>query len=255
MATSAKAVPAANAAAKPATKARAGKAKPAGKVAKKPAIPAVSTELAKSLTAWSVAKTTADKEDVKIGDVLIAAGIKPAMLETPKKDSPLRAFFDKVQLAIIMGKSKAIIAMLTGSPDALIKSVSAGKAGKTALPDLKDVADRERLSTGNRRYWQQRLGSDMRDLKLLLERRVEKDAKAKADSEWLAKAAAAIAAGKKAPKKPQASTPSLEQRFLKTWEDQVKKLKEAESTKFDLFKVKDLLTQLVALLKPVVTTK
>jgi hypothetical protein len=154
-----------------------------------------------------------------------------------------------------MGKSKAIIAMLTGSPDALIKSVSAGKAGKTPLPDLKDVADRERLSTGNRRYWQQRLGSDMRDLKLLLERRVEKDAKAKADSEWLAKAAAAIAAGKKAPKKPQASTPSLEQRFLKTWEDQVKKLKEAESTKFDLFKVKDLLTQLVALLKPVVTTK
>jgi hypothetical protein len=255
MATSAKAVPAANAAAKPATKARAGKAKPAGKVAKKPAIPAVSTELAKSLTAWSVAKTTADKEDVKIGDVLIAAGIKPAMLQTPKKDSAMRPFFDKVQYAIIMGKSKPIIAMLTGSPDALIKSVSAGKVGKQVLPDLKDVADRERLSTGNRRYYIQRLGSDMRDLKLLLERRVAKDAAAKKDSEWLAKAAAAIASGKKAPKKPQASTPSLEQRFLKTWEDQVKKLKEAESTKFDLFKVKDLLTQLVALLKPVVTTK
>lgn len=251
MAQANKAVPAGKPAAKPATKARAGKAKPAAK----PAIPAVSTELAKQLTAWSLATTAHDKAKIKIGDALIAQGIKPAMLETPKKDSPLRAFFDKVQLAIIMGKSKAIIAMLTGSPDALIKSVSAGKAGKTPLPDLKDVANRERLSTGNRRYWKQRLGADMRDLRDLLNRRVTKDAEAQKHSEWLAKAAAAIAAGKKAPKQPQAAKVSLEQRFLKTWTGQVKTLQEAEGTSFDLFKVKDLLNQLVALLKPVITTK
>jgi hypothetical protein len=255
MATSAKAVPAANAAAKPATKARAGKAKPAGKVAKKPAIPAVSTELAKQLTAWSIATTAHDKAKIKIGDALKAQGITPVMLEAPAKDSPMRAFFDKVELALIMGKSKAIIAMLTGSPDALIKSVSAGKAGKTPLPDLKDVANRERLSTGNRRYWKQRLGSDMRDLRDLLNRRITKDAEAQKHSDWLAKAAAAIAAGKKAPKQPQAAKVSLEQRFLKTWTGQVKSLQEAEATSFDLFKVKDLLNQLVALLKPVITTK
>jgi len=229
MATSAKAVPAANAAAKPATKARAGKAKPAGKVAKKPAIPAVSTELTKQLTAWSLATTAHDKAKIKIGDALIAQGIKPAMLEAPAKDSPMRAFFDKVELALIMGKSKAIIAMLTGSPDALIKSVSAGKAGKTPLPDLKDVANRERLSTGNRRYWKQRLGADMRDLRDLLNRRVTKDAEAQKHSEWLAKAAAAIAAGKKAPKQPQAAKVSLEQRFLKTWTGQVKRCRKQKA--------------------------
>ena len=251
MAQANKAVPAGKPAAKPATKARAGKAKPAAK----PAIPAVSTELAKQLTAWSIATTAHDKAKIKIGDALKAQGITPVMLEAPAKDSPMRAFFDKVELALIMGKSKAIIAMLTGSPDALIKSVSAGKAGKTPLPDLKDVANRERLSTGNRRYWKQRLGADMRDLRDLLNRRVTKDVEAQKHSEWLAKAAAAIAAGKKAPKQPQAAKVSLEQRFLKTWTGQVKTLQEAEGTSFDLFKVKDLLNQLVALLKPVITTK
>jgi len=96
---------------------------------------------------WSGNSVTVDNSKVKAVDLLHADGVTAAMLEAPKKGES-SVLFDSVKLSIVLGFSSAVQLLLK--------------------KDTKTLKESEKE---NKRYWQQQIGSKMKDLRAALARR------------------------------------------------------------------------------------
>ena len=109
-----------------------------------------------AIGAWSGATIKADKAKTKAIDALFADGVTAAMLKAPEKDESA-VLFNSVKVSIVLGFTASIQALLT-------------KDTKTLGEPMKQ----------EKRYWQQQIGSKMKDLRNAL---ASREAKAKAEME------------------------------------------------------------------------
>ena len=109
------------------------------------------------------------RSGMKVVDGFIADGVTPEMLVAPKKGQD-RAFYDQLCEAIVAGFSASAVAMLDGDVKALPEI---GKA-KAAL-------NRDAKCKENRKYWQQQIGSKVKDYRNSLTKRLGLTAKAEAE--------------------------------------------------------------------------
>lgn len=106
-------------------------------------------------------------------DVMQAEGITPDMLTAPKDKDADRTFYDSVCRAVVAGFSAAAQAMLAGEAKAL----------KTIGEDQAKV-NRDTKCRENRKYWQQQIGSKIKDYRNGLIRRIaEAEAAAEGEAE------------------------------------------------------------------------
>ena len=115
----------------------------------------------KAIKAYADVSTKADKSLIKAVDSLYADGVTVDALTAPKGKDADRSFYDSVRSAIVAGFSEAARKMvLLGAKD---------------LPDIaedKAKANRELICKINARYWQQQVGSKIKDMRNALERRL-----------------------------------------------------------------------------------
>ena len=116
----------------------------------------LSTSTISAIGAWSGATIKADKSKVKAIDSLHADGVTADMLKAPSKGEST-VLFDSVKVSIVSGFSTAIQALLN-------------KETKTLGEPMKQ----------EKRYWQQQIGSKLKDLRNALARR---EAQAAGDSD------------------------------------------------------------------------
>lgn len=111
----------------------------------------LSTATINAIGAWSGSTIKADKSKVKAIDALFADGVTAEMLKAPGKDEP-RALYDSVQISIVTGFAANVQALLK-----------------------KDVKSLSETQKTERRYWQQQIGSKLKDLRNALSRREAAD--------------------------------------------------------------------------------
>jgi hypothetical protein len=114
----------------------------------------LSTATINAIGAWSGKSREADNSKVKAIDALFADGVTSAMLAAPAKGEST-VLFDSVKVSIVMG--------FTVATQALLK---------------KDTKGLSEAKKEEKRYWQQQIGSKMKDLRNALTRR---EAQAKAE--------------------------------------------------------------------------
>ena len=107
----------------------------------------LSTATINAIGAWSGATIKADKAKTKAVDGLHADGVTADMLKAPEKGEST-VLFDSVKVSIVLGFTAAIQALLK-------------KDTKTLGEPMKQ----------EKRYWQQQIGSKMKDLRNALTRR------------------------------------------------------------------------------------
>jgi hypothetical protein len=132
----------------------------------------ISTAIATAITADVQVDVKRGKTRGKTLDLMQADGYTPEMLTAPAKDAD-RTFYDSVCRAVVAGFSAAAQAMLAGEAKAL----------KTIGEDQARV-NRDTKCRENRKYWQQQIGSKIKDYRKGLERRIaEAEAKAEGEAE------------------------------------------------------------------------
>jgi hypothetical protein len=107
----------------------------------------LSTATINAIGAWSGQSVKLDNSKVKAIDSLHADGVTADMLKAPAKGEPT-ALFDSVKVSIVLG--------FTAPVQALLKK------------DTKGLSDAQKE---NKRYWQQQIGSKLKDLRNALARR------------------------------------------------------------------------------------
>jgi hypothetical protein len=107
----------------------------------------LSTATINAIGAWSGQSVKVDNAKTKAVDSLYADGVTSAMLVAPAKGEPT-VLFDSVKLSVVMG--------FTATVQALLKK------------DTKGLSDAQKES---KRYWQQQIGSKVKDLRNALTRR------------------------------------------------------------------------------------
>jgi hypothetical protein len=107
----------------------------------------VSNETLKDISAWSGKSAQADKAKTKAVDALHADGVTAEMLKAPGKDEP-RALYEAVQVSIVLGFTTAVQVLLK--------------------KDTKTLSESQKT---DKRYWQQQIGSKMKDLRNALSKR------------------------------------------------------------------------------------
>jgi hypothetical protein len=107
----------------------------------------LSTATINAIGAWSGQSVKVDNAKVKAVDSLHADGVTADMLKAPEKGEST-VLFDSVKVSIVLG--------FTATIQALLKK------------DTKALKETEKE---NKRYWQQQIGSKMKDLRTALERR------------------------------------------------------------------------------------
>lgn len=107
----------------------------------------LSTATIDAISTWSNKTLTTDKAKTKAVDSLHADGVTADMLKAPGKDEP-RALYDSVCIGIVTG--------FTANVQALLKK------------DTKSLSEQQK---GDKRYWQQQIGSKLKDLRNALARR------------------------------------------------------------------------------------
>ena len=107
----------------------------------------LSTATINAIGAWSGQAVKTDNSKTKAVDSMFADGVTAAMLTAPKKGEP-SALFDSVKVSIVAG--------FTATVQALLKK------------DTKGLSDAQKE---NKRYWQQQIGSKLKDLRNALTRR------------------------------------------------------------------------------------
>ena len=120
----------------------------------------ITTAVAQAITADVQLAVKGQKARGKALDVLQAEGVTPEMLTAPAKDAD-RTFYDSVCRAVVAGFSAAAQAMLTVEAKAL----------KTVGEDQARL-NRDSKCRENRKYWQQQIGSKIKDYRKGLERRL-----------------------------------------------------------------------------------
>jgi hypothetical protein len=107
----------------------------------------LSTATISAIGAWSGKSREADNAKVKAIDSLHADGVTADMLKAPEKGEST-VLFDSVKVSIVMGFTTAVQALLK--------------------KDTKGLNDAQKE---NKRYWQQQIGSKLKDLRNALARR------------------------------------------------------------------------------------
>jgi hypothetical protein len=107
----------------------------------------LSTATISAIGAWSGKSREADNAKVKAVDALYADGVTADMLKAPEKGEST-VLFDSVKVSIVMGFTTAVQALLK--------------------KDTKGLNDAQKE---NKRYWQQQIGSKLKDLRNALARR------------------------------------------------------------------------------------
>ena len=107
----------------------------------------LSTSTINAIGAWAGQSVKVDNAKVKAVDALFADGVTAAMLVAPAKGEST-VLFDSVKVSIVLG--------FTVSTQALLKK------------DTKGLSEAQKES---KRYWQQQIGSKMKDLRAALTRR------------------------------------------------------------------------------------
>jgi gas vesicle protein len=107
----------------------------------------LSTATVDAIGAWAGQSVKVDNAKVKAVDSLYADGVTAAMLVAPEKGEST-VLFDSVKVSIVTG--------FTATVQALLKK------------DTKTLTEAQKE---NKRYWQQQIGSKMKDLRSALERR------------------------------------------------------------------------------------
>jgi hypothetical protein len=124
----------------------------------------LSTATINAIGAWSGQTVKADKAKTKAIDGLFADGVTADMLKAPAKGEPT-VLFDSVKVSIVLG--------FTASVQALLKK------------DTKGLNDAQKFE---KRYWQQQIGSKLKDLRNALTRRetqgAESDGAGSDKSSW-----------------------------------------------------------------------
>ena len=119
---------------------------------------------ADAIRQWVSGTIKAEQGQTKAVDALFADGIVPADLESPAKGAD-RTAYDSFRFAIV-----------GGFPADARKMVEADKAVAKGFPKVdEDTAKENRLfkCDKNRRYWQQQIGSKLKDLRNSLSKRYE----------------------------------------------------------------------------------
>lgn len=111
----------------------------------------ISAVAASAIKTYVDKSITASRAMAKVVDTLIADGIAPEMLEAPKKDQD-RTFYDSVCGAVIAGFTTTVQSLLA--------------------KETKSLSDEQK---GEKRYWQQQIGSKVKDIRNSLKRRLAKD--------------------------------------------------------------------------------
>lgn len=177
--------------------------------------------VADAIAKWSHAKQKKEVSDVKVVDIMFAEGVNPNDFYAPKKGEDTTAF-DSYKFAVV-----------TAFPAEKRKLVQADRAvAKGFSPEQK----------AERRKWIQRIGSDMRDLRVALETRYEAERKASLSPEQLAAEEAEAEA-----------TATLEARFIRDQSAWVTRLEKAEACGFSVVDATKLLKQLIAMATAEVT--
>lgn len=121
--------------------------------ATKQATNAIGTQLslstAKAITVWSSQSVKEGRTKTVMIDGLHADAVTAEMLVAPKKDEP-RALYDAVQKLIVAGFAVSVQSLLA-----------------------KDVKTLNETQKTDRRYWQQQIGSKMKDIRNALTRRAQ----------------------------------------------------------------------------------
>lgn len=117
----------------------------------------LSPSTAKAIGDYSGKKAVVGKAITIAVDGLIADGVKPTMMYAPAKGAD-RTFYASLETAIIAGFSPAARAMLDSETKAL---------AVIEKPDNREVKCK-----ANKKYWQQQVGSGIKDLRKSLEKRL-----------------------------------------------------------------------------------
>ena len=132
----------------------------------------ISTAIASAITNDVQVDVKRGKTRGKTLDLMQADGYTPDMLTAPDKGAD-RTFYDSICRAVVAGFSAAAQAMLAGEAKAL-KTI-----GEDQAKANRDIKCRE-----NRKYWQQQIGSKIKDYRRGLERRIaEAEAAAEGEAE------------------------------------------------------------------------
>ena len=125
------------------------------------AIAKLSTATINAIKADVSKDLAAKKSGVKVVDSLYADGVRPEMMTAPKKGEP-RAFYQSLEVAVTLGFTAAAQTMLKVDVKTLAE-VSEDKA----------KANRDIKCKANRRYWQQQVGSKIKDYRNSLTKRLD----------------------------------------------------------------------------------
>ena len=119
---------------------------------------------ADAIRQWVAADSKAGTSKLKAVDALFADGVVPADLESPAKGAD-RTAYDSFRFAVVQGFAAPARKMVEAD-----KAVAKGFAKVT-----EEEAKADRLATNdkNRRYWQQQIGSKLKDLRAALITRYE----------------------------------------------------------------------------------
>lgn len=169
---------------------------------------------ADAIRQWVSGTIKAEQGQTKAVDALFADGIVPADLESPAKGAD-RTAYDSFRFAIV-----------GGFPADARKMVEADKAVAKGFPKVdEDTAKENRLfkCDKNRRYWQQQIGSKLKDLRNSLAKRYE----AKRIAELTPEQREAEAAEAE-------DSATLEARFLRDMSAWVTRLEKAEACAFSV---------------------
>jgi len=109
----------------------------------------LSTATVAAIGAWTAKVVGVGNSKVKAVDLLIADGVTSEMLVAPKQGEST-VLFDSVKISVVLG--------FTATVQALLKK------------DAKGLSDEQKQS---KRYWQQQIGSQVKDLRNALVRREE----------------------------------------------------------------------------------
>ena len=132
----------------------------------------IASAVAQAITSDVQLLVKGQKARGKALDVMQAEGITPDMLTAPDKGAD-RTLYDSICRAVIAGFSATAQAMLAGEAKAL-KTIGEDQA----------KANRDTKCRENRKYWQQQIGSKIKDYRKGLERRIaEAEAKAEGEAE------------------------------------------------------------------------
>ena len=117
----------------------------------------------KAIKAYADVSVKASKGLIKAVDSLYADGVTVEALTAPKGKDADRTFYESVRSAVVAGFSEAAR-----------KMVLLGAKDLPEVDESKAKANRELLCKGNARYWQQQVGSLIKDMRNALERRLNR---------------------------------------------------------------------------------